>query len=94
MPRPTASTPCPTRSPTPPTPPQGRRENKKPGGKKRGARKAKKTRTPRAARPAEVFIPAVDADTRLVIVNGGPLLHFTEEQTVAIATLLANHYEG
>lgn len=40
------------------------------------------------ARPAARFIPAVDAESRLIIINGHEPLIFTDEQTEAIATLL------
>lgn len=64
---------------------------KKPGKKKGGARKARKVRRARAvAEP--LFIPTVHAESRLVLVTDAPPLHFTEQQTVAIATLLGLHY--
>jgi hypothetical protein len=50
-------------------------------------------RAPRAAAPAERFIPTVDVASRLVIVNGGEPLIFSDEQTAAIAALLFQHYD-
>ena len=52
----------------------------------------KYTRRARAA-AAERFIPTVDVDKRLILVNGGEPQVFTEPQTLAIAQLLFQHYE-
>jgi hypothetical protein len=63
--------------------------------KKRKKRHAKKPhRAPRTARPAERFIPTVDAELGLHIINGAAPLSFDPEQTLAIATLLFNHYKA
>jgi hypothetical protein len=78
-------------------PPQQRR---KPAGKrKRKGKKAKRaSRTPRAAvpspAPAERFVPTVDAEKRLHIINGAAPVSFSEAQTEAIATLLFQHYSA
>lgn len=61
--------------------------------KQRKAKKARAPRTPPAARPAERFIPVVDAEKRLHIINGGAPVSFDGPQTLAIAELLFNHYE-
>jgi DNA-binding Lrp family transcriptional regulator len=71
-------------------------------------RKAKHAKRPRRAKspsarpaaraprerpaPAERFIPAVDKDARLIIVNGGEPHIYSEAQTEAIASLLFQHY--
>lgn len=48
----------------------------------------------RTAPPARAtFIAAVDADSRLVLINGSEPQIFSEEQTEAIATLLFQHYK-
>lgn len=73
--------------PAKPRKPKARR-----GAADKKTRRAKARKAPRP-RAAELFLPACDADSRLVIVNGGAVQHFTEEQTAAIATLLAGHYE-
>lgn len=73
--------------------PQPRRAPAK-GKKGKGARKvkkARKARTPRAAEP--LFIPTVDVDTNLVLVTVDGVQRFTEQQTLAVATLLAAHFE-
>lgn len=57
--------------------------------KKRKYRKAKR---PRAAM-AQMFIPALDGETRLVIVRGAAPQIFSPEETKAIATLLLQHFE-
>lgn len=69
-------------------------------GKARKGHRPKKRHEPkqpraRRAEPEEVFIPAVDADLRLVCINGGtaPTV-FTRTQTERIATLLLQHFEG
>jgi hypothetical protein len=77
-------------------PPQSR---KPPRRKKKSNGTAKKTkRAPRAARtstPEAVFIPAIDAECRLVCINGGaaPTV-YSEAQTQRIATLLLKHFEA
>jgi DNA-binding transcriptional ArsR family regulator len=77
-------------------PPQQRKQQK--ARKPKGGRKTRQHRTPHRAaeraQPAERFIPAVDAQQRLVIVNGGEPLVFTDEQTSAIADLLLQHYKA
>jgi DNA-binding transcriptional ArsR family regulator len=73
-------------------PPQRRKKHKKAKHAK-PARRAAARRAPRAAVPAERFIPTVDAERRLVIVNGGEPLIFSDAQTEAIATLLFTHYD-
>lgn len=75
------------------TPPQERRAPAK-GKKAKGGRKAKKARKARTPRTAEpLFIPTVDVDTNLVLVTGAGVQRFTEQQTLAVATLLAAHFE-
>jgi DNA-binding transcriptional ArsR family regulator len=67
--------------------------NARPRGKRR---KAAKPHTPRPAplqRAAQRFIPVVDVDMRLCIINGGEPLIFDEAQTLKIAKLLFVHYE-
>jgi hypothetical protein len=44
------------------------------------------------AAPAVRFIPVVDAEKCLHIINGGEPVSFNDEQTAAIATLLFQHY--
>jgi DNA-binding transcriptional ArsR family regulator len=77
-----------------PTPPQRKQQSRKP----KSGRKTRQHRTPHRsaarAEPTERFIPAVDAQQRLVIVNGGEPLVFTDEQTSAIADLLLQHYKA
>jgi DNA-binding Lrp family transcriptional regulator len=79
-----------------PAPPQRRKPKQH---AKRGQRKAAKKaparpRAPYAPQPAaERFIPAVDAASRLIIVNGAEPLIFTDTQTEAIASLLFQHYK-
>lgn len=62
------------------------------------ARKAKKLPAPLAAvapgAAAVRFIPVVDAEKRLYIINSGEPLGFDEAQTLKIAELLFVHYEG
>lgn len=70
-------------------PPQRRQKPKN----RRKAKHARKARTAPAARSTERFIPTVDIDRRLVIVNGGDPVIFNGEQTLAIAELLFNHYD-
>jgi DNA-binding Lrp family transcriptional regulator len=83
-----------------PAPPQPREHPKR--------RKAKHAKRPRRAKapsarpaaraprerpaPAERFIPTVDKDARLIIVNGGEPHIYSEAQTEAIASLLFQHY--
>lgn len=57
--------------------------------------KGKKPPKAPRAKPAEAerFIPAIDSDNRLVLVNGSEPLHFTAPQTEAIAALLLQHFE-
>jgi hypothetical protein len=76
-------------------PPQ---ERQKPA-KRKGGRKAKHARKPRSApaprtssAAAVRFIPTVDADKRLHIINGSDPVSFSDAQTEAIATLLLQHY--
>lgn len=75
-------------------PPQKRKKPRK-GKKAKKPRKPQTRRAPPAARSAERFMPMVDVERRLVVINGGaePLI-YTAEQTLAIATLLFNHYEA
>lgn len=61
-----------------------------PGDKRAKKRKYRKAPRPTAAAP---FIPAIDADSRLIIVNGAEPHIFDPQQTEAIATLLATHFE-
>jgi DNA-binding Lrp family transcriptional regulator len=68
-------------APTRATPPQKRSKK---------ARKQKRARTAAVER----FIPAIDADARLVIVNGAEPHIFNPEQTSAIAALLLGHFEA
>lgn len=63
----------------------------------RKPRKAPKSRAPNAAPAplaAERFIPVVDAEKRLYIINGAEPLSFDGKQTLAIAELLFAHYEA
>lgn len=64
---------------------------------KAGHKKKRRAPARRAERTAEVtterFIPTVDVASRLVIVNGGEPLIFSDEQTEAIASLLFQHYD-
>lgn len=75
----------------PSAPTKGKKKHRK--AKHAKARKAPTPRAQRAATPAERFIPTVDAERRLVIVNAGEPLIFNDEQTAAIATLLFTHYD-
>lgn len=74
-------------------PPQQRKPK---AGKKRKGPKAKKARKAPRARtadtPAPRFIPVVDAEKRLHIINGSEPVSFSDAQTEAIATLLFQHY--
>jgi DNA-binding Lrp family transcriptional regulator len=72
-------------------PPQPRAKPK--ARKQKKHRKAPKARAPQAARPAECFIPVVDAEKRLHIINGGTPVSYDGVQTLAIAELLFAHYE-
>jgi hypothetical protein len=74
----------------PSTPPQSDRAPTK--RKKRHAKKPH--RAPRAARPTERFIPTVDAELQLHIINGAAPVSYNEAQTAAIATLLLAHYKA
>lgn len=71
-------------------PPQQRRA---PSHKSRRKTPVKRMRA-LAARAAERFIPVVDAERRLYIINGADPVAYTEVQTLAIATLLQQHYEA
>lgn len=66
-------------------PPQERKRKKK--------RKAHAPRT-RAAAAKTTFLPTVDADRNLVLINDGTIARFNDAQTLAIATLLSQHYEA
>jgi hypothetical protein len=69
-------------------PPQRDSAPRKPAAKPRAAAPAA------ATRPAERFIPVVDAEKRLYIINSGEPLSFNEAQTLKIAELLFVHYEA
>jgi DNA-binding transcriptional ArsR family regulator len=73
-------------------PPQSHRAPSK--SKKSGHVKKKAYRAAPTARTAERFIPTVDVDLGLHIINGREPLSFNAEQTEAIATLLFNHYKA
>lgn len=70
-------------------PPQQRRATARKPRRKTAAKKAAP-----AARTAERFIPVVDAERRLYIINGAEPIAYNESQTLAIATLLQQHYEA
>jgi hypothetical protein len=72
--------------------PAGKPNNKAPAGKKKPA--AKPTQAKPATEPDSDFIAAVDADMRLLIVQGvdSPVRRFTTEQTLAIADTIAAHF--
>jgi hypothetical protein len=70
-------------------PPQERKRQKP-----RQHRKAHRARQAPAPRAAERFVPTVDADLRLHILNGGAPVSFDGPQTEAIATLLLQHYKA
>ena len=55
----------------------------------------KKRKYAKSARPAAAvqFIPAIDAENRLVLVNGSAPHIFNPQQTQAIADLLLMHFE-
>jgi hypothetical protein len=72
-------------------PPQRRKKHRKSPHAKRAPRAA--TPRARATTKPERFLATVDAERRLVIVNGGEPLIFNDEQTAAIATLLFTHYD-
>ena len=62
----------------------------------RKPKKRRKAKAPRA-RPtaiASTFLPTVDADRNLVLINDGAIARFNDAQTLAIATLLSQHYEA
>jgi hypothetical protein len=83
---------CPIRSSRKRAPPPQERTQKK-ARKQKKHRKAPAARTPRTARPtAERFVPTVDAEKRLHIINGGAPISFDDSQTEAIASLLLQHY--
>lgn len=71
-------------------PPQPRKQRK--AKKARKPKKARTAQAPRTAAPAERFVPTVDSEKRLHIINGAAPLSFNDEQTAAIATLLLQHY--
>lgn len=71
-------------------PPQERKQKK--GGKRKAGKKAGTPRTRAAA--VSAFLPAVDADRNLVLINGAAITRYNDEQTAAIATLLSQHYEA
>lgn len=80
-----------------PAPPQPRATKPKKHRKAKRARKATTKRTPSAARPADAapaprFIPTVDSERRLHIINGAAPISFDDVQTEAIADLLLQHY--
>jgi len=78
-----------------PPPPQRRKPSRKKKGSGAGSKPG--ARPARAARPAAepFFIPAIDADGRLVCVNGsGDPVVFSSAQTERIATLLLKHFEA
>lgn len=62
-------------------------------GKKAKKRKAAPAKQAARAPAAERFIPTVDADSRLCIINGAEPMFFSEEQTEKIAELLFVHYK-
>jgi hypothetical protein len=72
---------------------QPKKHRKAKRASKRAAAPRARAAEAHAAPAAKRFIPAVDADRRLVIVNGGEPLIFDDEQTAAIATLLFTHYD-
>lgn len=74
-------------------PPQQRRKQHK---RRRHGKAKRPQRAPRTTRPAatERFIPAMDAENGLVIVNGGEPVIFTPAQTQDIATLLLQHFKA
>lgn len=68
------------------------------GGRRRKGSKKKRAKA-RKAKPAasvveQEFIPAITADSSLVCITAGmsPPRMFTPEETLAIATLLGNHF--
>lgn len=72
------------------TPPQERKQKK--GGKRKAG---KKTRAVRPRTAAETtFLPTVDAERNLVLIDGGSVTRFNDAQSLAIATLLSQHYEA
>jgi DNA-binding Lrp family transcriptional regulator len=83
-----------------PAPPPAARAHQAPQGEARQAaaprqgpeRAARRSSARERPAPAERFIPAVDKDARLIIVNGGEPHIFSEAQTEAIASLLFQHY--
>lgn len=81
------------------TPPQRRKPSRKKKGNGAGYKKkpkARKARAPRATAPTpeHPFIPAIDADMRLVCLNGGAPAVFSVAQTEKIATLLLQHFKA
>lgn len=78
-----------------PTQPETTTQLRKP--KKGKKAKKHKARKPQPAAPraqsTERFIPTVDADSRLHIINGGEPMSFDEDQTEKIAELLFVHYK-
>lgn len=75
----------------PDAPPQ-RRQKRESHKKAKHPRKAPR-RTAPAARTAERFVPTVDAELRLHIINGSDPVSFSEQQTADIAALLLQHYD-
>lgn len=71
--------------------PQQRKQKK--GGKRKAGKKTRTTR-PRPAAAADAFLPTVDADRNLVLINDAAVTRFNDAQTLAIATLLSQHYEA